>query len=467
MGEACDPFLLYKTLPSNISRVLLESARTGDSSGHLSIIASRPFKTLVFSKPDLARKDPWQRLRSTLKKYDTKAQQPYPFTGGAMGYISYECKDLIEKCLSTRAPHKNLPPLFHFSFFDHAVIVDHLNNETQLVISDGYRISPARTKELINYYSSKFADINQKKAMVELTSLQKKRRHSSAQIECSFDSRSFQIAVKKAKRYIKRGDVFQVNLAQRLRFPLKESAAAIYERLRALNPSPFFGLYDAGRFQILSGSPERLLKLEDRLLETRPIAGTRARGKNEVADQKVAQDLILNPKERAEHVMLVDLERNDMGRVAEFGSVEVNELMTLENYSHVKHIVSNVRAVLRKELDAVDALQAFFPGGTITGAPKIRSMQIIDELEPVRRGPYTGSLGYLSFSGNMDMNILIRSLVIQDGFASLHVGAGIVADSDPRKEYEETLYKAEAVLCAVFGADEVARFFKRCGLKHR
>jgi para-aminobenzoate synthetase component 1 len=445
----------------------LESARTGDSSGHLSIIASRPFETLTLAKLDPARKDPWRKLRSTLKKYSTGAHRSYPFTGGAMGYISYECKDLIEKCLRTSAPDKNVPPLFHFSFFDHALIVDHLNKETQLAVSDGRRMGASRIKELLKYYSPKLAAVKARSSSSDPRTVQKQVSISSDPIECSFDPTSFQVAVKKAKDHIKCGDVFQVNLAQRLRFPLKESAATIYARLRALNPSPFFGLYDTGRFQILSGSPERLLKLEDRLLETRPIAGTRARGKNEADDQKVAQDLILNPKERAEHVMLVDLERNDMGRVAEFGSVEVNELMALENYSHVKHIVSNVRAVLREGLDAVDALQAFFPGGTITGAPKIRSMEIIDELEPVRRGPYTGSLGYLSFSGNMDMNILIRSLVIQDGMASLHVGAGIVADSDPRKEYEETLYKAEAVLCAVFGAREVSRFFKRCGLKHR
>ena len=199
-------------------------------------------------------------------------------------------------------------------------------------------------------------------------------------------------------------------------------------------------------------------------METRPIAGTRWRGKNPREDSRLGMELLLSDKERAEHIMLVDLERNDLGRVAEYGSVTVNELMTLEDYSHVKHIVSNVRATLRQDLDAVDAFCAFFPGGTITGAPKIRCMQIIEELEPVARGPYTGSLGYFSFTGNMDFNILIRSLVISGKKAYLHVGAGIVADSKPKKEYHETLYKAEAVLSAVFGEKKVREFLRQRGI---
>jgi anthranilate/para-aminobenzoate synthase component I len=234
-----------------------------------------------------------------------------------------------------------------------------------------------------------------------------------------------------------------------------------------VNPSPFFGLFEAGDFSIVSGSPERLLRLDGRTLQTRPIAGTRRRGRDPRQDRELSAELLLSEKERAEHVMLVDLERNDLGRVCEFGSVHVDELMALENYSHVKHIVSNVRGMLREDLDACDALAACFPGGTITGAPKVRCAQIIDELENVARGPYTGSLGYFSFTGDMDFNILIRSLVVKDGFASLHAGAGIVSDSDPTREYHETLHKAEGVLEAVFGAEKVREFLRGRGLAAR
>ena len=272
--------------------------------------------------------------------------------------------------------------------------------------------------------------------------------------------------VREAQRYIAQGDIYQANLSHSLSFGVRKNAEDIYEELRRINPSPFFGLLDAGRFQILSGSPERLIRLEGRRLDTRPIAGTRPRKKG-TSDEAVTLELVLNEKERAEHLMLLDLERNDLGRVAEYGSVTVDELMTVEDYSHVKHIVSNVRATLREGLDAVDVLKAFFPGGTITGAPKIRCMQIIDELEAAPRGPYTGSLGYISFTGNMDFNIIIRSLVLRRGRACLNVGAGIVADSDADREFDETLYKAEAVLRAVFGKNGARRFLGSCGTRSR
>ena len=422
LGEACDPFRFFDLLPNKKARVLLESARAEGVSGRLSFIATNPFEIVSIAAGSSAKADSWKKIKRYLKQYSAKGGGAYPFEGGLIGYFSYECKDWAEKTLSTRTSHKDLPPLAHLSLFDHVVVVDHAKNETILVISGLKRLSKKRIEELCRFYQKIYHQAFHLRDQAKI----KKNSLSSRAIQSSFSFEEFRQAVIRVKEYIQKGDVFQVNLAQRLSFPVKESAGALYQKLRALNPSSFFGLYDTGEFQILSGSPERLLKLDQGLLETRPIAGTKARGKNESEDKKIAQELFLNPKERAEHIMLVDLERNDMGRVAKFGSVEVDELMVLENYSHVKHIVSNVRAVLRDNLDAVDALKAFFPGGTITGAPKIRAMQIIDELEPVRRGPYTGSLGYLSFSGNMDMNILIRSLVIRKGQASLHVGAGIV-----------------------------------------
>lgn len=254
----------------------------------------------------------------------------------------------------------------------------------------------------------------------------------------------FMAIVKKAKEYIFAGDIYQVNLSQRLETTTSSSPLAVYAKLRQINPSPFAGYFNFGSWHLVSCSPERLLRLEGRTVETRPIAGTVRRGLNSAEDSQLKKELTVNIKERAEHLMLVDLERNDLGRVCNYGTVKVNELMITESYSHVTHIVSNVIGQLNEKKDQFDLVKACFPGGTITGCPKIRAMEIIEELEPVRRGPYTGSMGYLSFSGNLDLNIIIRTLVMIGKQAYIQAGAGIVADSEPEKEYYETLYKAQA-----------------------
>lgn len=247
--------------------------------------------------------------------------------------------------------------------------------------------------------------------------------------------------VNKAKEYIAAGDIYQANLSQRFSTPLAEHPFSIYKRLREINPSPFAAYLDCGSMHLVSCSPERLVKLEKDKVETRPIAGTKPA--NAPTDQ-----LLLDPKERAEHIMLVDLERNDLGRVCDFGSVEVNENMVIEKYSHVSHIVSNVIGKLREDKDKFDLIKALFPGGTITGCPKIRSMEIIEELEPVKRGPYTGSIGYI-MNNSMDLNIAIRTMVVKNNTIYMQVGAGIVADSDPEREYDETLQKAQAMFEAL------------------
>ncbi len=253
--------------------------------------------------------------------------------------------------------------------------------------------------------------------------------------------------VRKAKEYIAAGDIFQANLSQRISAFVDDVWPwDIYKTLRHINPSPFAAFADFGSYSIVSSSPERLVTVRDRIIETRPIAGTRPRGHNIDEDALMRAELLLNEKERAEHIMLIDLERNDMGRVAEFGSINVDELMITEDYSHVIHIVSNIKGILKKGKTCFDVIRAAFPGGTITGVPKVRCMEIIDELEPVARGPYTGSLGYVGFSGSMDLNIIIRSFVLKDKYAYVQAGAGIVADSDPEREYYETLKKAEALI---------------------
>ncbi|MEK7367753.1 MAG: anthranilate synthase component I family protein, partial [candidate division NC10 bacterium] len=251
------------------------------------------------------------------------------------------------------------------------------------------------------------------------------------------------------KEYVRAGDIIQAVLSRRLEIPTSADPFDIYRALRIINPSPYMYYLRLGDLRLVGSSPEVLVRLEEGRIDLRPIAGTRPRGRDEAEDRRLEQELLADPKERAEHIMLVDLGRNDVGRVAEVGSVEVNELMVTERYSHVMHIVSNVRARLQPERDAFDLLRACFPAGTVTGAPKIRAMEIIEELEPVKRGPYAGAVGYFSFSGNMDTCITIRTILCRPGRAYIQAGAGIVADSDPAREYQETASKAEAMLSAV------------------
>jgi len=254
--------------------------------------------------------------------------------------------------------------------------------------------------------------------------------------------------VEAAQEYIRAGDIMQVVLANRRRRPLKAHPLSLYRALRSINPSPYMFYYDFGEFQVVGASPEILVRLEDGMVNVRPIAGTRPRGTTPEEDHALAEDLLADPKERAEHVQLMDLGRNDVGRVAQTGSVRVTDHMVIERYSHVMHIVSNVQGQLKPGLDAIDALKATFPAGTLSGAPKVRAMQIIDEFEPSKRGVYGGAVGYLDYSGNMDVAIAIRTGVVKDGQLYVQAGAGIVADSVPQSEWQETENKARAVLRA-------------------
>ncbi|MDO3412885.1 anthranilate synthase component I family protein [Saccharibacillus sp. CPCC 101409] len=271
--------------------------------------------------------------------------------------------------------------------------------------------------------------------------------------ETKFAQAEFEEAVRRIQEYIRSGDVFQVNLSLRKQRRLKASPEEIYEWMRIVNPSPYMGFLRFPGFQLVSGSPELLVRLEDGRLAARPIAGTRRRGADKEEDLRMAEELAGSEKERAEHIMLVDLQRNDLGRAAAYGSVVVPELMTIERYAHVMHLVSQVEADLAPGKTAYDVIAAVFPGGTITGAPKVRTMQIVEELEPVRRGPYTGSMGWIDYSGNMELNIIIRTLVVQDGIGHMQAGAGIVIDSEPYREYRECYNKARSVSRAVFCAE--------------
>jgi anthranilate synthase component 1 len=279
------------------------------------------------------------------------------------------------------------------------------------------------------------------------------RRVGEADFVSGFTQEGFQAAVERIKRYILEGDCMQVVLSQRLSIPFAAAPLDLYRALRGLNPSPYMYFLNLGDFHIVGSSPEILTRLEDGVVTVRPIAGTRKRGRNEAEDQALEAELLADPKELAEHLMLIDLGRNDTGRVAKVGSVKVTDQMIVERYSHVMHIVSNVVGDLRSGLNAIDVLRATFPAGTVSGAPKIRAMEIIDELEPVKRGVYSGAVGYLSWNGNMDTAIAIRTAVIKDGTLHIQAGAGVVADSVPELEWQETMNKGRAIFRAVAMAE--------------
>jgi len=369
-----------------------------------------------------------------------------PITGGAFGMVGYDAGRYIERLPDEAADDLQLPDL-DFIFPRKLICLDHVTGGAHLFFEDADPDELAAAQAAIT--AGPPSDRGST-APAELPPLIGRTGFDLSSLTQSNMSRAaYADMVRRAKSYILAGDIFQANLSQRLRLAYDGEPFDLYESLRRVNPSPFAGYLEMGDYQLISSSPERLVELKGRRAQTRPIAGTRRRGTDFAEDGDLTLELNLDPKERAEHIMLVDLERNDMGRVCDYGSVEVNELMVNEAYSHVIHIVSNVRGDLHRQRDALDLLKAMFPGGTITGCPKVRCMEIIDELEPVRRGPYTGSFGYVGYNGSMDMNIIIRTLVRVDGHVYAQAGGGIVADSDPEREYQESLRKAEAMVRAV------------------
>ncbi|PAQ15662.1 aminodeoxychorismate synthase component I [Bacillaceae bacterium SAOS 7] len=430
-------FHQYKALTVDQSHhVILESGR----GGRLSIAGLSPF-AIVQSTDDGIQIEtsngqenrqgvPLHELEKWMKSYELPKVDGLPdFQGGAIGYISYDYARYIEKLPEQSADDLRLP-LIYFLVFDEWAVFDHQTEQLWLMTLS----SEARLDQVEKSWTT----IIENKPYSPATP-------SNQELSVSFSEESFKEAIEKTQHYISQGDVFQVNLSVRQSRELTVPALAVYEELRALNPSPYMGYIHTPDFQIVSGSPELLVKKAGSELSTRPIAGTRSRGKDEAEDLRLANELIENEKERAEHVMLVDLERNDLGRVSKYGTVEVNEFMVIEKYSHVQHIVSNVRGELAEGKTNADVIEAVFPGGTITGAPKIRTMEIIEELEPVRRGIYTGSIGWLGFNKDMELNIVIRTMLVKDGQCHVQAGAGIVIDSDPKNEYKESLKKAVAV----------------------
>ncbi|MEH7383944.1 aminodeoxychorismate synthase, component I [Bacillus sp. JJ1521] len=435
----------YKSLTQHEPyHMLLESGR----GGKISIMGIKPFAVIQGKNHQLSittkegttllEGDPLTHFMEWMKANQTAHHPGYPdFQGGALGFISYDYARYIEKLPNTAQDDLETPDLY-FLVFDDVFVYDHNEQVIWLITHDDIH-----NEKRANARLQKYEELWMTHTVAPLT-----RTNIKAQAEhfsVSLSEQEFSDAVEKVREYISEGDVFQVNLSVRRSKEIKNHPREIYDTLRKLNPSPYMAYMQVPEFQIVSGSPELLVKKKGNEISTRPIAGTRSRGKDEVEDQQLANELINNDKERAEHVMLVDLERNDLGRVCECGTVKVDEFMVIEKYSHVMHIVSNVKGSLAKGKDRAEIIKATFPGGTITGAPKVRTMEIIEELEPVRRGIYTGSIGWIGFSGDMELNIAIRTMIVKEGIAHVQAGAGVVIDSNPKHEYKESLKKAIAL----------------------
>lgn len=436
-----------KQVEAERAHVFLESGR----GGHFTIGAWNPLATAQSVKDGLLVN--WRNgdseillgeslslLEDLVAKYQVSFNDELPvFQGGAIGFVAYDYARKIEELPNSSEDDLHIPDIY-FYIFDCWAVHDVNTNKVTLMKLEN---SDVDLEEWANaWHVAAQSGLNDRKfektSAVEIV-------NAESELLVSFAGTDFEEAVTKIQSYIAQGDVFQVNLSVRQSKKLTASAIDVYEALRAFNPSPYMAYIEAPDFAIVSGSPELLVKRHGNELSTRPIAGTRPRGKSEEEDIVLAQELIDNDKERAEHVMLVDLERNDLGRVSKYGTVEVDEFMVIERYSHVMHIVSNVRGEIAEGRSNADVIRAMFPGGTITGAPKIRTMEIIEELEPVRRGLYTGSIGWLGYTGDMEFNIVIRTAFIKDSVAYIQAGAGIVIDSVPQREYQESLNKAKAM----------------------
>ena len=435
----------------------LDSGMDPQKLGRYSFMGSDPF-LVVKSKGDeitLIRNEveekkqgnPFDVLRELLQTYKIDgSKSPVPFTGGAVGYFSYDLCHFIEKLPKQAVDDINVPDLY-LGFYDAIAAFDHQENKTY-IISTGF---PEMDEE--KRLNRARARLNELRNMIMLAPPPVETNNTAAakgkKLKANFSHDSYLEAVSKAREFICAGDIFQVNLSQRLEVDINIEPYELYKRLRKINPAPFANYFGFGDVSIVGASPERYLKLRGDWVETRPIKGTKPRGKTPKEDKAFAESLLKSVKDRAENIMIVDLERNDIGRVCRYGTVKVKELAILETYPTVFHLTSTVEGQLREEKNVIDLLKATFPGGSITGAPKVRSMEIIDELEPTCRSVYTGSLGYLSFSGDMDLNIVIRTFIVKGGRVYFQVGGAIVYDSKPEAEYIETLDKGRALIRAL------------------
>lgn len=445
---------------------LLESVEGGEMLARYSILGSNP--SLVFSskhgKVTLAegkisssftsKSDPIDELKKILNRYKFVDVKGLPrFSGGVIGFFGYDMVRFIEKLPTKNPDDLNLPDCV-FMLADTLLIFDHVDHKIKVISNVHVDSDPALAYDkAVKKIEKIIGHLKGPMPKTDYAISSKKRPHPNL-LKSNVTKTQFEAMVKRAKKHIEDGDIIQTVLSQRLKVAIDCHPFQIYRALRSINPSPYMYYLKLKDFFLVGSSPEIMVRCENGKVEVRPIAGTRPRGSCEKEDEVLIKELLADPKERAEHIMLVDLGRNDIGRVCEFKTIKVSELMTIEKYSHVMHIVSDVSGKLKKGKDSFDLFRATFPAGTVTGAPKVRAMEIIEKLENLRRGPYAGSVGYFSFSGNLDTCITIRTIVIKGKTAYIQAGAGIVADSDPEKEFEETLNKAKALLKAIEMAEK-------------
>jgi anthranilate synthase component 1 len=468
------PVSVYLKLRGQDASFLLESVEQAEQLGRYSFLGFNPRRQIkakgrsvtlhdngrTETRPLGEGEDPLHVVAAELARYQPVASlegvaQDLPrFFGGAVGYMGYDLVRFFERLPDTADDPLDLPDL-HMLVTDTLVVFDHVRH--RLLVFANAHVPPGRDLNAVYREAVDRLDAIEAKLRLPMSPLPVPPGRSDDELRSSVSRAGYEDAVREAQEYIAAGDVFQVVLSQRLSRQTQADSFSIYRALRRINPSPYMFHIDFSGDPptvLIGSSPEVLVRLQDRTAEVRPLAGTRPRGKDEAEDRHLEEDLLADPKERAEHVMLVDLGRNDLGRVCEFNTVRVPELLAIERYSHVMHIVSHVTGRVREGMDAYDLLRATFPAGTVSGAPKVRAMEIIEELEGLRRGPYAGAVGYFGFNGNMDTCITIRTIVVQGDTAYLQAGAGIVADSNPTREWEETLHKARALSTAIQMAEE-------------
>jgi len=461
------PLSAFRKIDSGNYAFLLESVEGGEKWARYSFLGSNP--SLVFRSKGQSAEiidrtgvrrlsvegDPLHLLQSLLGPYQPARVEGLPrFFGGLVGYLGYDLVRFLEQLPSTAPDDLQLPDCL-FLLTDTLLIFDNLTHKIKIV--SNVFLDDQNRSQLQSAYQEALRKIDALVSSLRRplgAPLSLRLGNHGEEMASNLGQQEFERAVEEAKEYIRAGDCIQVVLSQRFHTPLRADPLDVYRALRTINPSPYMYYLRLGEVKIAGSSPEVMVRLEEGQIDVRPIAGTRPRAKTEEEEELLARELLADPKERAEHIMLVDLARNDVGRVSQIGTVKVNELMGIEKYSHVMHIVSNVQGRIQEGKDAFDVIRACFPAGTVSGAPKIRAMEIIEELEKLRRGIYAGAIGYFSFSGNMDTCITIRTILILDGAAYIQVGAGIVADSQPEKEYQETLNKAKAMILAIKRAEE-------------
>jgi anthranilate synthase component 1 len=465
LADLDTPLSTYMKLCAAPYSYLFESVQGGEKWGRYSIIGLPAKKIITANDKQIVIKeegmiideynvdDPLAEIERLHKTYKVAEIEGMPrFNGGLVGYFGYETIRYIEPRLTNNGKDDPIgSPDVLLMVSDEVVVFDNLSGKLNIIVhadpenDNAFQKAQQRLDELVKTLATK---------QIEKQNSNASRTVNEKDFVSGFTQENYEVSVDKIKDYIVEGDCMQVVLSQRLSIPFESAPVDLYRALRCLNPSPYMYFLDLDDFQIVGSSPEILVRLEDDMVTVRPIAGTRPRGKTEEEDIALEKDLLADPKELAEHLMLIDLGRNDTGRVAEMGSVELTDKMIIERYSHVMHIVSNVTGKLKQDMSAIDVLRATFPAGTVSGAPKIRAMEIIDELEPVKRGVYSGAVGYLSWNGNMDTAIAIRTAVIKDKTLHIQAGAGIVADSLPRNEWDETMNKGRAIFRAVSMAEK-------------